>query len=81
MCLCEKLIISFVFCAICYTNVALAIPNAWPKMRNYDIWGSKSTKDKPSDESNSYFIENASNLTNTRDGRGKKIMKLISKYD
>ncbi len=68
------------FCAICYTNVVLSVPNAWPKMRNYDIWGSKSTKYKPADESTSYSIEDALNVTtSSRDGRGKKIMKLISK--
>lgn len=77
MCLCEKLIILFVFCVICYTNIAFSIPNAWPKMKNYDIWGSKSTKNNPLDDSNSYSIENASNISSSRDSRGKRIMKLI----
>lgn len=49
-------------------------------MKNYDIWGSKPTRKQPSEETNSYIIENTSNLTSSRDGRGKKIMNLISKY-
>ncbi|KAJ6649030.1 hypothetical protein Bhyg_04262, partial [Pseudolycoriella hygida] len=67
MCFCEKLIISFVFCAICCTDVVLSVPNAWPKMRNYDIWGPKSTKSLV--ENDSFSIENAANITSSRDGR------------
>lgn len=74
MCLCEKLIISVVFCAICYTNIILSIPNTWPKMRNYDIWETtKSTKHEQSHKDNSYTIDNTANFTSSRDGRGKKV--------
>lgn len=73
MCLCEKIFITLVFCAVCCTNIVQSIPNAWPKMRNYDIWGGKSTKYEPADDINNYSIENTSNLTSSRDGRGKSI--------
>lgn len=75
--------ISLILLTFTITPILTAPPSkqSWPKLKNYDIWGSPKNKlDTTKTNKLDELVYNSNNENSTRNGKGKSGFEFIVKY-
>lgn len=75
--------ISLILLTFTITPILTAPPStqSWPKLKNFDIWGSPKTKsDTTKTNKLEELVYNSNNENSTRNGKGKSGFEFIIKY-